>query len=154
LIDRQKRILNKLITYSVLYPLGIFFLLCFGRGRHWTGRTILEIELGFETYWRTIGVVGAIVVLLLLVFLDRLIVFKKGQIQLTRDKIIIKKENTEKIFHTNRLKNFEFKADIPFDSDDRDAFQKQSVLRFTDSNEKFIFEINLETVEDSKTLTP
>lgn len=155
LIDRHKRIRNLLITYFVLLPIGIFSIGCFYIPRYSsTQETIFEKEFGFETYWRFIGSFMLLAVGMTYIFLSKLLPFKKGSLHLTKEKISIKNGKQIRDFPIALLKDFEFKADVPFDTDDREDFKKASVLKFKINNKKFEFEVCTETKEALAALTP
>lgn len=155
LIDRQKRIRNKVITYFGLLPIGLFSIGCFYIPRYsGTRQTIFEREFDFESYWRIIGPLGLLAVGVTYILLDKLLPFKKGTLRLTKGKISINSGEKISEFQTESLKDFEFKTDVPFDTDDRHDFQKASVLKFRVNNKKFEFEVCTETRTELEALTP
>ncbi len=159
LIDRQRRITNKLLTYFVLLPLGIFFFGCFrtqNRYGNYTipSRTIFEDEFGFDSHWRIIGLIGLIVVIIIYISLSKIIPFKGGRIELTKDKIKISRGLRVNEFKVDKLKKFEFLADVSFKSDDRHDFEKASVLKFQTNGRSYDFEICTETKADLEAMTP
>jgi hypothetical protein len=159
LIDRQRRIINKLLTYCVLYPLGLFFIGCFTTGRRYgsysqPSQTLFEQEFGFDSYWRIIGIIGLIVVFIIYMSLSKIIPFKGGQIELTKDKIKIIQGSRVNEFKVDKLKKFEFLADVTFKSDDRHDFERANVLKFQDNRRNYDYEIFAETNADLDAITP
>lgn len=153
LIDRQRRFKNKILTYFVLFPLGIFFLGCFRTSRS-SLQTIFEQEFGFESYWRIIGIIGLIIVIILYISLSKILPYKRGHIQLSKDKIKISQGLKVSEHQTERLKNFKFLADVPFGGDDRHDFEKASTLKFRDNGKKYDFEICPESKNELEAITP
>lgn len=159
LIDRQRRIRNKLLTYFVLFPLGLFFIGCFTTGRRHgnyslPSRTFFEEEFGFDGDWRIIGIIGIIIVFLVYISLSEILPFKGGQIELAKDKIKINQGSIVYEFKVDKLIKFEFLADVPYASDDRNDFEKASILKFQANGRSYDYEICTETKADLEAMTP
>lgn len=155
LIDRQKRIRNKIIAYFGLLPSGLFSIGCFYIPRHSQTRlTLFERVFDFESYWRIIGPFGLLAVGMTYIFLGKLLPFKNGTLLLTKEKIRINSGKINNDFQIDSLKGLEFKTDIPFDTDDRPDFQKASLLKFRIGKRKFVFEVCTDTKAELEALTP